>query len=81
MKKEYSLNDLLKRHINLVIIASKKLGYNFKKHEPDKEKLKQQIKKAVKLAHKWGDEEKWVCIKPCKELKYHDTTEYIKVKP
>lgn len=70
MKKEFSLDELFSRKVDLTLIASKRLGYDFTKHNPDKAELRQQVKKAVALANKWAKEEMWVCVKPCKDLEY-----------
>lgn len=70
MKKEYSLMDLFKRKVELTLLAGKRLGYDFTKHNPDKKELERQVRESVKLANKWANEEKWVCVKPCKDLEY-----------
>ena len=70
MKKEYSLQDLFRRKVDLILIASERLGYNFREHNPDKKELVRQVKRASALATRWAEEEKWVCVKPCKALDY-----------
>ena len=69
-RTEFSLQELFDRKIHLLILAGEKLGYDWKKHQPDKALLQEQVKKAGALANKWAKEEKWVCVKPCKDLKY-----------
>jgi hypothetical protein len=70
MKKEYSLKELFVRKVDLILIAGDRLGYNFRKHNPNKKELQRQAKESVALADKWSEEEMWVCVKPCKHLKY-----------
>jgi hypothetical protein len=67
---EYSLAELFHRKIELILIAADKLGYDFRKHQLNKALIKKQVKKAGALADKWSKQEKWVCVKPCKALKY-----------
>jgi hypothetical protein len=70
MKGEYSLYDLFDRKIKLTIMAGNKLGFDFTKKFNDKIEIERQVRLALDLANKWSKEEKWVCVKKCKDLRY-----------
>jgi hypothetical protein len=74
-KITFNLNELFFRKIHLTLLAGEKLGYNFKNPEKKigREELSEQVRKASELAKKWAKQEKWVCIKSCKELQYKTT--------